>query len=200
MSSRCCPRTTQSRRRCRPTTRSLGPCLPSMRTPLPSRRPVVAAVLLAGGLGAAACRTHRSRTTSPVRRLPSEVLGQSSAIFSPVPLTLLRQKEPDAYRVDKGDVLTVFAEDVLGGRDRIPVQPNLDPHAAKPRHPGLSDHSAGRRHHPDSGRAGDRRARPHAHRSASRDRQGDHRGQEADLARQRRVPSTCSRVGNTACS
>ena len=48
------------------------------------------------------------------------------------PLTLLRQKEPDAYRVDKGDVLTVFAEDVLGVRDRIPVQVNPDPQAAKP--------------------------------------------------------------------
>ena len=68
----------------------------------------------------------------PVRRLPAEVLGRSKGSLQPVPLTLLRQKEPAAYRVDKGDVLTVFAEDVLGVRDRIPVQNNPDPNAAKP--------------------------------------------------------------------
>jgi protein involved in polysaccharide export with SLBB domain len=45
---------------------------------------------------------------------------------------LLRQKEPEAYRVDSGDVLTVFIEDVLGTRDRIPVQTNPDPLASKP--------------------------------------------------------------------
>jgi protein involved in polysaccharide export with SLBB domain len=68
----------------------------------------------------------------PVRRMPAEVLGHAKCDLQPVPLALLRQKEPDAYRVDSGDVLTVFAEDVLGVRDRIPVQPNNDPQAAKP--------------------------------------------------------------------
>lgn len=68
----------------------------------------------------------------PVRRLPAEVLGHSKCDLQPVPLNLLRQKEPTAYRVDKGDVLTVFVEDVLGVRDRIPVQTNPDPNAARP--------------------------------------------------------------------
>jgi len=68
----------------------------------------------------------------PVRRLPAEVFGRPKADLQPVPLTLLRPKEPDAYRVDKGDVLTVYAEDVLGVRGVIPVQVNPSPGAEKP--------------------------------------------------------------------
>ena len=99
-----------------------------MRTTWHSRLLVLAAVLLAAG-----CVSHPPLAEGiPVRRLPAEVLGQSKCDLQPVPLTLLRQKEPDAYRVDKGDVLTVFVEDVLGTRDKIPVQTNPDPLAAKP--------------------------------------------------------------------
>jgi len=68
----------------------------------------------------------------PVRRLPAEILGCSKCGLEPLPLALLRQKEPDAYRVDAGDVLAIYAEDVLGIRGTIPVQPNIDPQAAKP--------------------------------------------------------------------
>jgi protein involved in polysaccharide export with SLBB domain len=68
----------------------------------------------------------------PVRRLPAEILGRSKSDLQPTPLPLLRHQEPDAYRVDRGDVLTVFAEDVLGVRDKIPVQTNPNPTAAKP--------------------------------------------------------------------
>jgi protein involved in polysaccharide export with SLBB domain len=68
----------------------------------------------------------------PVRRLPAEILGCSQCDLQPIPLALLRQTEPDAYRVDSGDVLTVFAEDVLGTRGEIPIQPNIDPQSAKP--------------------------------------------------------------------
>jgi protein involved in polysaccharide export with SLBB domain len=68
----------------------------------------------------------------PVRRLPAEILGCSKCDFEPIPTALLRQKEPDAYRLDSGDVVAVFIEDVLGKRDTIPVQPNSDPNAAKP--------------------------------------------------------------------
>ena len=105
---------------------------PMPRVAVPSRLPVVAAVLLAAGLGSG-CVSHAPLAEGiPVRRLPTELLGHSKCDLQPVPLTLLRQKEPDAYRVDKGDVLTVFAEDVLGVRDRIPIQVNPDPNAAKP--------------------------------------------------------------------
>lgn len=68
----------------------------------------------------------------PVRRLPAEVFGRPKSDLQPVPLTLLRQREPDAYRVDRGDVLTVFVEDVLGVRGQIPVQVNPNPAAPKP--------------------------------------------------------------------
>ncbi|HEY3789200.1 MAG TPA: polysaccharide biosynthesis/export family protein, partial [Urbifossiella sp.] len=101
---------------------------PTMRPPLPSRLPVVAAVLLAAG-----CVAHPPLAEGiPVRRLPAEVLGHSKCDLQPVPLSLLRQDIPAAYRVDSGDVLTVFAEDVLGARDRIPIQNNPDPNAARP--------------------------------------------------------------------
>jgi protein involved in polysaccharide export with SLBB domain len=103
-----------------------------MRAPTSIRLPLIAAALLALGLGTG-CVSHPPLADGiPVRRLPAEVLGRSKCDLEPVPLILLRQKEPDAYRVDKGDVLTVFAEDVLGARDRIPVQTNPDPNSAHP--------------------------------------------------------------------
>ncbi len=102
-----------------------------MRAISSSRLSIVAAALLAG-LGSG-CLSHAPLADGiPVRRLPAEVLGKSKCDLQPVPLTLLRQKESDAYRVDKGDVLTVFAEDVLGARDRIPVQMNPDPNSSHP--------------------------------------------------------------------
>ncbi|HEX4612848.1 MAG TPA: polysaccharide biosynthesis/export family protein, partial [Urbifossiella sp.] len=68
----------------------------------------------------------------PVRRLPAEVLGRPKGGLEPVPLPLLRKPEAPAYRVDKSDVLTVFAEDVLGARNQIPVQANANPAAPTP--------------------------------------------------------------------
>jgi protein involved in polysaccharide export with SLBB domain len=98
-------------------------------------RRILGALLLLPAAGwAGGCVASRPPETAPipVRRLPAEVLGQSKAGTIPAPLTLLRQREPDAYRVDKGDVLTVFAEDVLGVRNQIPVQVNPDPAAPTP--------------------------------------------------------------------
>jgi protein involved in polysaccharide export with SLBB domain len=94
-------------------------------------RSIPFAVILA--LGSGCVHSHPPLADGiPVRRLPAEILGTSKCGFEPVPLALLRQKEPSAYRLDSGDVLTVYAEDVLGKRDVIPVQPNIDPNAAKP--------------------------------------------------------------------
>jgi len=99
-----------------------------------TRTPTIARALCPAVLLFAGCvSTHPPALDGiPVRRLPAEVLGPSRAGFEPVPLSLLRQKEPDAYRVDAGDVLTVFAEDVLGVRDQIPITPNPDPRGPKP--------------------------------------------------------------------
>src|SRR5260370_29771098 len=41
----------------------------------------------------------------PVRRLPPELLGESRTDKKPLPLTSLRQKPPEAYRLASGDVL-----------------------------------------------------------------------------------------------
>ena len=41
----------------------------------------------------------------PVRLLPPELLGPAKTNYQTVPLSLLRQPQPDAYRLDAGDVL-----------------------------------------------------------------------------------------------
>ncbi len=56
----------------------------------------------------------------PVRRLPEEVLGRSKNDLKPIPLTSLRLKEPDAYRLDKGDTLAVVADEILTRPDVLP--------------------------------------------------------------------------------
>lgn len=49
----------------------------------------------------------------PVRRLPAEVLGRPRADLKPIPLTVLRQRDPDPYLLDAGDVLAVIADNVI---------------------------------------------------------------------------------------
>ncbi len=49
----------------------------------------------------------------PVRRLPAEVLGRPRADLKPIPLTVLRQREIETYRFDKGDTLAVVADNVI---------------------------------------------------------------------------------------
>jgi hypothetical protein len=63
----------------------------------------------------------------PVRNLPPEYLGEPRANLKAVPLGLLRQPPPDAYRLAPGDVLGIVVEGVLGGgtgerREAIPVR------------------------------------------------------------------------------
>lgn len=87
-----------------------------------------AAGLSAGCLGPKLVEAHGI----PVRRLPDEVFGRPKAELQPVPLTLLRQTEPAAYRLDRGDVLGVYVEDVLGNRGvPVPVQVNSNPAAPR---------------------------------------------------------------------
>ncbi len=59
----------------------------------------------------------------PVRRLPAEVLGRPKTELKPIPLTLLRQRESDAYKLDKGDVLAVVAEEIIAPANTpVPVR------------------------------------------------------------------------------
>lgn len=63
----------------------------------------------------------------PVRRLPDEVLGRPKCELQPVPLNALRRSDPGEYRLDKGDTIGVFIEDVLGTRGQpIPINPGTD--------------------------------------------------------------------------
>jgi protein involved in polysaccharide export with SLBB domain len=58
-----------------------------------------------------------------VRSVPLELLGQSREEAKPIPLTLLRQKPPDAYRLAPGDILGVWIETILGDRNQpVPVR------------------------------------------------------------------------------
>jgi protein involved in polysaccharide export with SLBB domain len=93
------------------------------------RRPVTRLLLAVALLPAAAWSGGCASLTNPVadgipvRRLPEEVLGRPREELRPIPLNLLRQREPDQYRVDRGDLLGVYVEDVLGVRGQpIPVQ------------------------------------------------------------------------------
>lgn len=68
----------------------------------------------------------------PVRRLPAEYLAKPKEETKTIPLTLLRQPPPDAYRLDAEDTLGIFIEGVLGEKNqlpplRLPEQGNLPP-------------------------------------------------------------------------
>src|SRR5262245_18133508 len=56
----------------------------------------------------------------PVRRLSPELLGESRANLELIPLTSLRQKPPDAYRLGPEDVLGVWIEGIVGAAGQPP--------------------------------------------------------------------------------
>src|SRR5258707_3058537 len=53
----------------------------------------------------------------PVRLLPPEILGPTKTNYHTVPLSLLRQPQPDAYKLDTGDVLGIYVEGYLGEKN-----------------------------------------------------------------------------------
>ena len=73
----------------------------------------VAFVAVAALQGGCAALSNPVADGIPVRRLPPEVFGQSRASLKQIDLTVLKQREPDPYRLDKGDVLAVVAEDLI---------------------------------------------------------------------------------------
>src|SRR5262245_15115005 len=80
------------------------------------------ALLLAGGLsgGCASFSNPTLGDSIPVHRLPPEVFGKPREEERTIPLTLLRQRPPDVYLLDTGDVLGVYIEGVLGTREQQP--------------------------------------------------------------------------------
>ena len=65
------------------------------------------------GLSGCAALTNPVADGVPVRRLPAEVLGRPKSEMRAIPLTALKQPELDPYRLDRGDVLAVVADDLI---------------------------------------------------------------------------------------
>src|SRR5262245_48350134 len=80
----------------------------------------LAAALACGGLGGCAALTNPVAEGIPARQVPQEYLGRPREEEKTIPLTLLRQKPPDAYLLGPGDVLGVYVEGVLGDRNQPP--------------------------------------------------------------------------------
>jgi protein involved in polysaccharide export with SLBB domain len=77
-------------------------------------------LVAAGFSGGCAAMTNPVADGIPVRRLPAEVLGRAKSDLQPIPFTMLKQRESDAYRLDKGDTLAIIADNILGSES---VQP-----------------------------------------------------------------------------
>jgi protein involved in polysaccharide export with SLBB domain len=68
----------------------------------------------------------------PVKRLPEEVLGQPKSELQQLPLNLLRIANPGDYKLDKGDVLAIVADEILTKENQpVPVQFLASPNATK---------------------------------------------------------------------
>jgi hypothetical protein len=83
------------------------------------------------GAGCAAVSNPVSEAI-PVRRLPPEVRGPSKEDEKPVPVSYLRQKPNEVYKLAPGDVLGIWIGGVLGELDspppvRLPDVGNLSP-------------------------------------------------------------------------
>jgi protein involved in polysaccharide export with SLBB domain len=71
-----------------------------------------------------------------VWRVPPEFLAESKSELQPISLALLRQRQPDAYRLDTGDILGIWIESILGTANQPPpvtaVEPSLPPAVGYP--------------------------------------------------------------------
>jgi protein involved in polysaccharide export with SLBB domain len=62
----------------------------------------------------------------PVRRMPPELLGESKAGLERLPLTLLRQPPPPAYKLAAGDVLGIWVQGVPGLSEKDKAPPVIE--------------------------------------------------------------------------
>ncbi|MFO0825414.1 MAG: polysaccharide biosynthesis/export family protein [Gemmataceae bacterium] len=86
---------------------------------------LVALVFAACGCGGCAALTNPVSDGIPVRRLPDEVFAEPKANLKDVPLNLLRINNPGDYKLDKGDVLAIVADEVLTKENQpVPIQFN----------------------------------------------------------------------------
>ncbi len=63
----------------------------------------------------------------PARRVPPEYLGRPRESLKNVPLSALRQPPPEVYRMDSGDILGIFVENVLPKDSSTPVNLTTTP-------------------------------------------------------------------------
>ena len=72
-------------------------------------------------LGGCAALTNPVADGVPASRLPEEItLGRGKDEEVTIPLTLLRQLQPEVYRLDNDDILGIYIEGVVGERTLLP--------------------------------------------------------------------------------
>lgn len=93
---------------------------------------VLAFIFAACGTGGCAALTNPVSEGIPVRRLPDEVFAEPKSALKDVPLNLLRINDPGDYKLDKGDVLAILADEVLTKENQpAPIQFSQNPNALK---------------------------------------------------------------------
>ncbi|MCE9562782.1 MAG: polysaccharide biosynthesis/export family protein [Planctomycetes bacterium] len=94
---------------------------------------VLTLVFAACGAGGCAAFTNPVSEGIPVRRLPDQVFAEPKSELKDVPLNLLRINDPGDYKLDKGDVLGVLADEILTKENQpVPIQFSQNPNALKP--------------------------------------------------------------------
>jgi protein involved in polysaccharide export with SLBB domain len=89
-------------------------------------------VFALGGSGGCAALTNPVADGIPVRRLPDEVFARPKSELLALPLNMLRIPETGEYRIDRGDVLGIVADEVLTKENQpIPVQFIQNPNVSK---------------------------------------------------------------------
>lgn len=84
------------------------------------RAGLLLAACLSCGLAGCTAVSNPVYDSVPVRLVPHELLGPSKAGSHTIPLNLLRQPEPDVYRLDHGDVLGIYIDGIVGERTQPP--------------------------------------------------------------------------------
>lgn len=67
------------------------------------------------------CAAFRPVDGVPARYLPDELRGCSKETMQMIDLSMLRRRPEPQYRVDTGDVLAVYIENILGRADQPPI-------------------------------------------------------------------------------
>src|SRR5438067_8252127 len=96
-----------------PTSRTTQP-REAMRWLAPRTLPWAAALVYCAIASGCAALSNPVANGVPVRRLSPELLGESRANLELIPLTSLRQKPPDAYRLGPEDVLGIWIAGIIG--------------------------------------------------------------------------------------